>query len=120
MKFSMTGQEKGDLLIQVTAWILYVSFTILVDIVQITIFFRWNGMYPCVLFYNIFHSRNYSLVSSTNKTDHHDITEILLKVASNTIKQTNKHQEIIGYTIAQNRILYLLSINHPIIFVACS
>ena len=31
-----------------------------------------------------------SLVSSTNKTDHHDITEILLNVALNTIKQTNK------------------------------
>jgi hypothetical protein len=29
------------------------------------------------------------LVSSTNKTDHHDITEILLKMALNTIKQTN-------------------------------
>jgi hypothetical protein len=29
------------------------------------------------------------LVSSTNKTDCHDITEILLKVALNTIKQTN-------------------------------
>ena len=29
-------------------------------------------------------------VSSTNKIDHHDITEILLKVALNTIKQTNK------------------------------
>jgi hypothetical protein len=28
-------------------------------------------------------------VSSTNKTDHHDIAEILLKVALNTIKQTN-------------------------------
>jgi hypothetical protein len=28
-------------------------------------------------------------VSSTNKTDHHDIIEILLKVALNTIKQTN-------------------------------
>ena len=27
-----------------------------------------------------------TLVSSTNKTDHHDITEILLKVALNTIK----------------------------------
>jgi hypothetical protein len=27
-------------------------------------------------------------VSSTNKTDHHDITEILLKVALSTIKQT--------------------------------
>jgi hypothetical protein len=34
-------------------------------------------------------------VSSTNKTDRHDITEILLKVALNTIKerkiQTNAH-----------------------------
>jgi hypothetical protein len=29
-------------------------------------------------------------ISSTNKTDRHDITEILLKVALNTIKQTNK------------------------------
>ena len=29
-------------------------------------------------------------VSSTNKTDHHDIAKILLKVALNTIKQTNK------------------------------
>jgi hypothetical protein len=28
-------------------------------------------------------------VSSTNKTDRHDITEILLKVSLNTIKQTN-------------------------------
>jgi hypothetical protein len=28
-------------------------------------------------------------VSSTNKTDHHDITEILLKVAFNIIHQTN-------------------------------
>jgi hypothetical protein len=32
-----------------------------------------------------------SPVSSTNKTDRHDITEIFLKVALNTIKQTNKH-----------------------------
>ena len=31
-------------------------------------------------------------VSCTNKTDHHDITEILLKVALNTIKQTNKNR----------------------------
>ena len=31
-----------------------------------------------------------SPVSSTNKTDNHDITEILLKVALNTNKQTNK------------------------------
>jgi len=30
------------------------------------------------------------VVFSTNKTDRHDIIEILLKVALNTIKQTNK------------------------------
>jgi hypothetical protein len=33
-------------------------------------------------------------VSSTNKTDRHDITEILLKVALNTIK-TNKSNNIL-------------------------
>ena len=34
-------------------------------------------------------------VTSTNKTDRHDITEILLKVALNTIKQTNiKHDNL--------------------------
>ena len=33
-------------------------------------------------------SRWFSPVSSTNKTDRHDITEILLKVALNTIYQT--------------------------------
>jgi hypothetical protein len=31
------------------------------------------------------------LVSFTNKTDRHDVTELLLKVALNTIKQTNKY-----------------------------
>ena len=30
-------------------------------------------------------------VSSTNKTDHHDIAEILFKVALNTINQTNHY-----------------------------
>ena len=33
---------------------------------------------------------NRSVVFSTNKTDHHNITETLLKVALNTIKQTNQ------------------------------
>jgi len=32
--------------------------------------------------------------SSTTKTGRHDITEILLKVALNTIKQTNKQKPI--------------------------
>ena len=36
---------------------------------------RWFSLYPQVF--------------STNETDRHDITEILLKVALNTIKQTN-------------------------------
>ena len=36
-------------------------------------------------------------VSSTDKTDRHDITEILLKVAFNTIKQTNISMLDVGY-----------------------
>jgi len=35
-----------------------------------------------------------TLVSSTNKTDHHDITEILLKVPLNTIKPTKRSLNI--------------------------
>ena len=40
-----------------------------------------------------------TLVSPTNKTDHHDIAEILLKVALNTIALTltlNKNSVLIG------------------------
>ena len=40
-------------------------------------------------------------VSSTNKTDRHDITEILLKVTLSTIKQTNKHTNT-RYQFRQN------------------
>jgi len=36
-------------------------------------------------------------VFSTKKTDHHDITEILLKVALSTITQTNKHISIVFF-----------------------
>jgi hypothetical protein len=47
------------------------------------------------------------LVSSTNKNDCHNRTEILLKVALNTIKQTNnhflkKHAALFEYSIANN------------------
>jgi hypothetical protein len=41
-------------------------------------------------------------VSSTNKTDRHDITEILLNVALNTIKQTNKHSKLFFRVVGQN------------------
>ena len=44
---------------------------------------RWFS--PCIL------------VSSTNKADHHDITEIVLKVALNTTKQTTKESCIVLY-----------------------
>ena len=36
-------------------------------------------------------------VSFTNKIERHNIAEILLKVALNTIKQTNKQTSLIGY-----------------------
>jgi hypothetical protein len=39
-------------------------------------------------------------VSSTNKTDRHDITEILLKVALSTTKQANK-QTMNAFTYCQ-------------------
>ena len=38
-------------------------------------------------------------VSSTNETDRHDIAEILLKVALNIIKQTNKHTYYLMYNV---------------------
>jgi hypothetical protein len=37
-----------------------------------------------------------TLVSYTYKTDHHNIAEILLKVALNTINQTNPHFEVVA------------------------
>jgi hypothetical protein len=45
-----------------------------------------------------------SPVSSTNKTDRHDITEILLKLALNTIKQTNNAKMYIHLYIYCNKI----------------
>jgi hypothetical protein len=44
-------------------------------------------------------------VSSTNKTDRHDITEILLKVALNTIKQKIIRQmfvQLSNFTLSHN------------------
>ena len=41
-------------------------------------------------------------VSSTNKIDRHDIAEILLKVALNTIKQTNKQIKYWEYIYNNN------------------
>jgi hypothetical protein len=43
------------------------------------------------------------LVSFTNKTDRHDVTEMLLRVALNTIKQTNKS---ISYNIFEDLFLF--------------
>jgi hypothetical protein len=48
----------------------------------------------------------FSPVSSTNKTDRHDITEILLKVALNTIKQTNNQTNILIHISAIQRIFF--------------
>jgi hypothetical protein len=41
------------------------------------------------------HGRWFSPASSITKTGRHDIAEILLKVALNTIKQTNKHKTML-------------------------
>ena len=45
-------------------------------------------------------------VSSTNKTDRHDITEILLKVALNIIKQTKPPQNIFRYIHIYKKFLF--------------
>jgi len=39
-------------------------------------------------------------VSSTNKTDRHEITEILLKVALNTIKRTSKLYDLVDVSLS--------------------
>ena len=65
MKCSTTGQEKDDILKQVT------------DSLRGDHLGRFDFTYSIS-----------TLVSSTNKTDCHDITEILLKVALNTISLT--------------------------------
>ena len=64
-----------------------------------------------------------STVSSTNKTDRHDITAILLKVALNTIKQTIKstfyfHIQIVPYIFHINHLFSKRSLEdilHPIV-----
>ena len=64
----------------------------------------WRGVHDTTLYDNVcqllavdqwFSSG--TLISSTNKTDHHDITEILLKVALNTItitREINAYMEV--------------------------
>jgi hypothetical protein len=53
-------------------------------------------------------------ISSTNKTDRHDITEILLKVALNTIKQTNKTNII----IVSSKHWQLWTLSHSVVRLA--
>jgi hypothetical protein len=65
MNFFTTGQKKDDILKQVT------------DSLRGDHLGRFDFSYSIS-----------TLVSSTNKTDCHDITEILLKVALNTISLT--------------------------------
>jgi hypothetical protein len=47
-------------------------------------------------------------ISSTNKTDHHNITEIALKVALNTIKPTNQSIKYIVKLSLLNLIKYYM------------
>ena len=57
-----------------------------------------------------------SPVSSTNKTDHHDINEILLKVALTTINQTTNKKSYI--TLPKK--LYLSMTSDHMLFTMCS
>jgi hypothetical protein len=47
-----------------------------------------------------------NISSSTNKTDHHDIAKILLKVALNTINPPNHYKCLINSTIKDNCLFF--------------
>jgi hypothetical protein len=53
-------------------------------------------IYMYIQIYNIYFSL--TSVSSTNKTDHHDTTKLLLKVALNTLTLTLDIREVYQYT----------------------
>jgi hypothetical protein len=59
----------------------------------------WRGIFDTTLCDKVFQwlatGRSFSPVSSTNKTDRHDIAEILLKVALNTITLTLHHVHVL-------------------------
>jgi hypothetical protein len=50
------------------------------------------------------------LVSSINETDRHDISEILLKVALNSIKQTNKPKKT--QYLRSHKVLHIMFISN--------
>jgi hypothetical protein len=50
------------------------------------------------------------LVSSINETDRHDISEILLKVALNSIKQTNKQKK--NQYLRSHKVLHIMFISN--------
>jgi len=55
-------------------------------------------------------------VSSTNKTDHHDITEILLKVTCNTINEAKpdiKYHTVATFPNSDRNIVERGKINNP-------
>jgi hypothetical protein len=47
-------------------------------------------------------------VSSTNKTDHHDITEIVLKVALNTINQAKPKRQLVATSSDEKMIAWVV------------
>ena len=55
------------------------------------------------------------VLASTNKTDHHDIIEILLKIASNTINQTNQPNLLIQSKKNNGVLILLLEISIRVI-----
>ena len=55
------------------------------------------------------------LVSSINKTDNHDITEILLKVALNTI--TLRHRFLMGFNCVAQSLVFCIIFCQPLLVV---
>ena len=77
----------------------------------------WRGVLDTTLCQWLVTGRWCSLgtpVSSTNKTDRHDITEILLKVALNTIKPA-----LLGYNMFSGRLSKVVNKKWMMVLIVC-
>ena len=67
---------------------------------------EWRGVLDTTIYDKVCQwlatGRWFSPISSTNKGDHHDITEILLKVALSTINQPNQPIDMILFLLQKN------------------
>jgi hypothetical protein len=73
-------------------------------------FYIYVNLFFLFSFIQVLSGRKRPLVSSTNKTDRNDITEILLKVVLNTINQTNKQPKLNDFYLDTTGHFYFIRI----------